>query len=258
MAQISNYPDWRWDRGRLDYFNFNTIKLIAQALLDLESINLNSQSSAVFRAKIETKTGLPYLPATYSVWRNYARVFRYELLAAKVNGRLTLTDVCRALTGTIGETWDVDDYFSFLIPRFYYPSPAFDDYNHRAKQIFPICALIKYLIAKQQQTGNGFVSLEDVFLFLIGNECTGLEPLEFYCQIGKTNYRSTSDQKREMREMLIFYSQCSFFKWTGNIFYLDIEPLDRETLKRIEALALPIQASRASDRDAEIISLASL
>lgn len=257
MTQTSNYPIWRWEQGRLDYFDFNHIKIVAQALLNLEGIELIANSSAIFRAEIESSTGLPYLPTTYSVWRNYARVFRAELLATDISGRLTLTDVCRSLAGQLEEKWDADDYFSFLIPRFYYPSPAFVDYDSRAKQVFPICAVIKYLIAKQRQTGEGTVSVDDVFSLLIGNECTGFEPIDLYYRLERGNYRPTADQKRQVREMLIFYSQCSFLKWKEKILYLDIDQYDTEALKQIETLVSPIQAKRNLDRNAEIVSMAS-
>lgn len=258
MSRTSDYPIWRWEQGRLDYFSFNNIKLIAHALLDLEGLTLNTSSAAIFRSDIENKTALPYFPRTYSVWRNYARVFRCELLAASIDGRLRITDIGRALTGSLEQAWDADNYFSFLIPRFYYPSPAFNDYDHRTKQIFPVCALLKYLLAKQRQTGDGSISIDDVFSILIGNECTGLEPVEFYNRITRTNYRPTGDQKRQLREMLIFYSQCSFLKWREGTLYLDVDSSDQDMFQQIEALVSPIQVKRQSDRDAEIISMASL
>lgn len=258
MARTSNYPTWRWEQGRLDYFDFNNIKLIAQSLLNLEGIGINASSASTFRSEIEKRTGLPYLPTSYSVWRNYARVFRCELLAAEVDGRLVVTDVCRALASNTDDAWDVDNYFSFMIPRLYFSSPAFNDFDHRTPQIFPICAVLKYLISNQRQTGDGSINVEEVFSIIIGNECTGFESLEFYFRLAKTNYRSTGDQKRQVREMLIFFSQCSFLKWREGVLYLDVDNRDQDMLDQIERLSIPVQARKHHDRDAEIISMASI
>lgn len=253
-----HYPTWRWEQGRLDYFDFNNIKLIANALINLEGIRLEPSSAPVIRDVMENTTSLPYLPTSYSVWRNYARVFRCELLAAEIDKKLIVSDICRALAGRSNDAWDVDDYFSFMIPRFYYPSPAFIDYDHNAQRIFPVCALLKYLLAKQKQTGDGAITVEEVFSILIGNSCTGFEPQEFYYRLSQTGHKPMGDQRRQVREMLIFYSQCSFLKWREGTLYLDVDIRDANTLNQIESLTSPIQNTRNIDKDAEVLSLASL
>ncbi|MEO0828683.1 MAG: HNH endonuclease, partial [Cyanobacteria bacterium J06642_9] len=71
-----------------------------------------------------SQTDLPFAPATYTVWRNYARVFACSLVATQLDGNLTVTDIGRNLAGVDSPEIDVDEYLSFWIPRFYLPSPA--------------------------------------------------------------------------------------------------------------------------------------
>lgn len=57
---------WRWDQGRLSYFQFDSLKAIARLALahDLKSVDKSVAVSA---------TGLPFLPDSYpKLWRNYS------------------------------------------------------------------------------------------------------------------------------------------------------------------------------------------
>jgi hypothetical protein len=193
---------WRWDQGRLGYFNFNNIKLIASALLKLDGFELRNINGDPLRTEIENRTGLPFLPrdANYPVWRNYARVFKLQLLAADIDKRLVVTDVCRKIAASTDDAWDVDTYISFLVSRFYYPSPALSNYDPNSAQIFPFCAIIKYLVAKHRLNGDASISLEQVFSFIIGNQCSGREDESYYLGLQPTSYQpQTSDERRITR-----------------------------------------------------------
>ena len=65
---------WRWDQGRLGYFQFENIVRIAQVLKTLDGVPLNTRED-LLRQPLMQGTGLPFAPAHYKVWRNYARVF---------------------------------------------------------------------------------------------------------------------------------------------------------------------------------------
>ena len=88
---------WRWDQGRLEYFNYSSIRSIANVLLSLEGIDMEKGGEDILRTHLELETGLPFLPKSYAVWRNYARVFQCAMLATKIDGRLFVTDLCRKL-----------------------------------------------------------------------------------------------------------------------------------------------------------------
>ena len=70
---------WRWDQGRLTYFRFENLKSISQGLVELEGVEVDSAGDDIFRAVLTSKTDLPFAPVTYTVWRNYARVFQCTL-----------------------------------------------------------------------------------------------------------------------------------------------------------------------------------
>ena len=88
---------WRWDQGRLEYFNYSNIRSMANVLLSLEGIDMEKGGEDILRTRLELETGLPFLPKSYTVWRNYARVFQCAMLATKIEGRLFVTDLCRKL-----------------------------------------------------------------------------------------------------------------------------------------------------------------
>ena len=121
--------DWRWDQGRLEYFRFDNIRIIAKCLLSMEVAKLDDPNLDPLRDILEFETGLPFAPSHYKVWRNYRRVFACSLLAAHHQNLLVVTDLCRRIAGVKTPALTVDEYLSFIIPRFYFPSPAFQGYS---------------------------------------------------------------------------------------------------------------------------------
>lgn len=125
---------WRWDQGRLKYFEFSTLKKIAKALIRIEGVNPQEQPDPL-RTPLSDATGQPFSPADYSVWRNYSRVFKCSLLAAKVDGRLTCTDICRDLASDADDSLSADDFLSVIIKKTYFPSPVFQGYDSEAQRV---------------------------------------------------------------------------------------------------------------------------
>lgn len=249
---------WRWDQGRLAYFSFNNLRLIAASLAELDGVNLRDPRGDPLRSVLESGTGLPFLPKHYTVWRNYARVFGCAFLATSIDARLAATDVCRRIGGTSGESWDIDEYLSFIISRFYYPSPVFQNYDPNAPQVFPFCCVLRYLIAKYREGKEARVTLNEIFSRVVGNECRGTEPIDAYAQLGRTGYQPKGDERRQLREMLIFISQCSFLKWYGNTLYLDVLPGDVTTAQQLEQIATPVPKERNANPRVELLSLGAI
>ncbi|MDX1993450.1 MAG: HNH endonuclease [bacterium] len=248
---------WRWDQGRLEYFSFNNVRTIAQVLSELDGVTLTASYDPL-RVELTERTGLTFPPTNrpdYKVWRNFARVFKCLFLATKIGNQLRVTDVCRRVAKLDGTGWSVDDYLSFIIKKFYFPSPIFERYSIDAKQTFPFCAILKYLISSYVNSGFGLIDIEQVFDLVIGNECTGTEDLDFYHSLSSSSYRPQNDELRQVREMLAFIGQASFLKWQGNVLYLDIEPNDAALLDQLRIIAQPTILPRHLDEDAEILSL---
>lgn len=246
---------WRWDQGRLIYFRFENLKAIAQCLVELEGSSLDTPDIDPLRDELEANTGLPFLPSNYKIWRNYARIFACALLATRINGRLVVTDICRRVAGLNVTSIDVDEYIAFIISRFYFPSPAFQNYNATSQQIFPFCALLKYLLSRFMETGEASINVQEVFSLIVGNRCSGSEPINYYLSLSPTSYSPSGDETRQLREMLIFVSQLSFLKWYDNRLHIDIIPGDLQNLAEIEQITTPIYQNRNENSKVEIISL---
>lgn len=87
---------WRWDQGRLPYFQFENICRMANVLCGIDGISLRTRED-LLRRPLETYTELPFAPAHYKVWRNYARVFQCAMLATEIDGK---TDCHRRMPQT--------------------------------------------------------------------------------------------------------------------------------------------------------------
>ena len=250
--------DWRWDQGRLMYYNFESLRLIAQTLVDLQGIPLRSSGGDLLRAPLMTSTGLPFLPVDdqYPVWRNYARVFGTAFLAADIDNSLQVTDACRGVAGSpAAPGWTADEYLSFLIPRFYCPSPVFVGYSATTERVFPFCAVLKFLIARYRTTGFASTTLAELFSKVIGNDRTGLEPTESYATLPDTGYQPMGDKRRQAREALIVLSQSSWLKWLNDTLVLDIPANSPQAAQQIEDVATPLPRPRLADRAAEVLTL---
>jgi len=249
--------DWRWDQGRNQYFLFDNIQKIATVLTDLDGASLSTGDSDPLRIPLEAQTGLVFKPDHYKVWRNHGRIFGCCMLAAKVNDRLTITDLCRGLSSVGDDKIDVDSYQSIVIPRFSYPYPAFDNYNLSTPQVFPFCASLKLLLYGSHSLADSSIGVDDVAGRLIGNNLTGLEEEQVYRNLHDSGVRLEGDSRRQAREMLKFLSQSSFLKWKNQRLYLDIIPGDTESKEALEFLANPLVGTRLSDPDLEIVRLGS-
>src|SRR5262249_32027483 len=126
---------WRWDQGRLGYFQYDTIVAVSTALTVLEGRETSKKAGDLLRLPLEEATDLEFLPKDYSVWRNYGRVFELQLLATQRDGQLVCTEICKSLARD-SQTISCDEYLGVLAKRFYYPSPVFQGYTPSGPQIF--------------------------------------------------------------------------------------------------------------------------
>lgn len=246
---------WRFDQGRLDYFQFDEIKKFSKALVSLDGISKpRSTDPDLIRASLEKESNLPFAPDGYYVWRNYKRVFGCQLLATEIDGRIAVTDLCKTLASS-PENVDVDDYLAHVARNFYYPSPIFEGYTTSGLQIFPIIAIIKLLISENLTRAKYNVSLEDIAEYLIGNNVTGLEPVSDYANLKRTQYVLSGDQPRQLREMIRFVSQFSFLKWNRPDLYLEVA--DKAELYDIESSLKPVINIRQPDAGKELLQMGS-
>ncbi len=247
---------WRWDQGRLTYFSYDVLEKMASALVQFDNVDISTCEQA-FRTYLETNTGMPFLPANYTIKRNYSRVFQCSLLASFVGNKLIVTDICRSLASGNQTIRCADDYFLHYISNFRFPFPAFDHYDTAQLRIYPFCAILKYLLAIQELGLEPKVSPSDIFHFIIGNNCTGCENLAYYKSLLPTNYAGTPVEQRQVREMLIFFSQLSILKMHHGYLYLDTLSNDAKTILLTQILQPQNRIPKASriDEFSEITSI---
>lgn len=250
---------WRWDQGRLNYFQYENLKVIAQCLITLEGITINQKDIDPLRESLEKNTGLPFAPRSYRVWRNYKRVFECSFLATSIDNRLVITDFCKKIGTMSGDlNMDVDEFLFSFIPRFRFPFAAFNDYTKTDHLVYPFCATLKYVLSQFQIGRPACITLEDIFSIIIGNGCTGLESLDFYKKLKRTDYKPTGDENRQVREMFIFVSQLSILKWYKGTLFLDISSKDYEDYNGFQHLITPVFKQPKELREEEYLSITSL
>jgi len=214
---------WRWDQGRLLYLSFDAIRLMAKALVKFDGVDVTSCEKD-FRHTLEETTGLPFAPRSYTIKRNYSRVFQISLLANFIGNRLIVTDFCRELSDPNGVIQTADDYFINYLARFRYPFPAFKEYENISESVYPFCAIIKLLLSISDEVlTESCINVDDVCNMLISNNCTGCEGIDYYKRLKVNNIQYSDDEKRQVREMLVFISQLSFLKMRNHSLYLDMD-----------------------------------
>lgn len=248
---------WRWDQGRLEYFRFDAVRTIARILITLDGIRFNDKVD-ILRTLLMEEAGMPFAPSHYMVWRNYGRVFGCQLLATQIDNRLVCTQLCHELGKSTGKISNVDDYLTHFTKIMYYPSPVFEGYRNDGPQVFPICAILKLLCSKVMTGGSNHITIDEIFGIIIANGCTGKEPLSHYLTLSPKSISPSADEKRQVRELVIFVSQFSFLKWDNPKLFLDVLSFTTEFFKEIESFATPILMPRNKDRKHELLALGKL
>jgi hypothetical protein len=227
---------------------------MAKVLASLENIDLRQKIDPL-RRRLEDATGLPFAPSGYTVWRNYKRVFSCCLLASEINNRLICTELCHQLNGTKGSEIEADEYFSEFIKRFYFPSPIFQGYSTRGEQVFPICAVLKFLLARGLKGDSAEISIDEIKSYILGNNCTGKENISFYSSLRPQVYKDENDEIRQVRELIRFSSQISFLKWNQPKLFLDIDFSNKEIVDFLKQSAEPEVKIRKSNAADELLQL---
>lgn len=244
---------WRWDQGRLDYFRFSNIALIANALCELDGIELRGDDP--IRDRLMGITGLPFSPSHYKVWRNYKRVFSSSLLAYETEGRLAVSSICKHFVDFNYFIEQPDSYFIQVFRNFSYPHPAFKGYVEASDPVYPFLAVIKFLLSR---TPRRQATIDDIFSYLVGNRVTGTENVDSYHYLNKSSYRGSGDEKRQLREMMIFASQVTFLKWFANSLILDISNSDLEAFSDLTKSVQPNRRPKLSDPTEEFFQMSSI
>jgi hypothetical protein len=243
---------WRFDQGRLDYFQVDEIKRIACALAEMDGMGKPGKGDPdTIRAILSKYSTLQFKPADYYVWRNYGRVFECMMLATVIKGHILVTDLCRKIASS-PDDMDSDDYLAHFARNFYYSSPIFEDYSHVGPQVFPAVAIIKYLISEYIVRGKNYITVDEIGSHLIANNVTGIEDLGHFAGLKKKALLAGTDL-RQVRELVKVVSQFSFLKWDDPNLYLEVS--NKEELYAIEKSLKPVLNIRKENAGEEILQM---
>jgi len=237
---------WRFDQGRIEYFQFDEIRKIAKFAV------LRDLQSTTHKPLIEA-TGLPFRPVTdaYLPWRNYGRVFKTAMLVSTVGGAAIPTKVAQLLANDGSVT--SDDYFHFLVQAFTDPHPSFQEWSPTSTPRFPLLFTIKFLLARAV-VGNPVVTYPEIVGAYAKSNFSGDEGQVEFLGIAKKSW-AYAGEHRQARESIQVISQISYLSATSAFVTVSLDTDD--ALDIFESLQ-PIRGKQEYDSEREIIRLASL
>jgi hypothetical protein len=244
-----DYPSWRWDQGRLEYFRIEIIPKYCQVLCRISGLDAQVDDPQI-RFDFKSTTGFEFKPGTYTLWRNYGRVFKLLLIAQSVDGRISATSLARAIGSAGTGQLDSDAYLEQIFALTQFPNPAFEDYSSTGPIVRPMLAVLRTLLLHPKFERG--ITAEEVGAYLIANRCSGTEPASELAKL-VPGQEAPAETLRQIREMLRFMAQHSALAWIDKrLAVADPESISR-VVDSILATSLP---ERKTDRFQQISDLA--
>jgi hypothetical protein len=244
---------WRFDQGRIAFFQFDEIRKIARYAV---AHNLKTSK----RTPLVEATGLPFRPISdaYPPWRNYSRVFRTAMLVAEIGGVAKPTKVAKLLAAD-GQVTS-DDYFHFLAQAFTDPAPSFTEWEPSTQPRFPLLFALKFLLARAN-TGDRIVGYPEIIGAYHGSGFDGDEDQTAFINLANKSWSrpprapGTDDPDRQARESIQVISQISYLSATPHDVTISLDSAG--ALEMFDRLAA-IRGNQESDSEQEIMRLADL
>jgi len=236
---------WRFDQGRIEYFQFDELRKIAKFAVanDLKSAS---------RGPLVSATGLPFLPAStaYPPWRNYSRVFRTAMLVAKIGDNAVPTPIAQALAKD-GQVTS-DDYFHFLAQSFTDPAPSFQEWKPTATPRFPLLFALKFLLTRSV-LGSPVVGIREIVGAYQKSNFDGEEDQTAFIEIAKKSW--TSGDHRQARESIQVIGQISYLSATSTDVTVSLDKDDAiDVFESLQA----IRGKQENGSEREILRIAGL
>lgn len=238
---------WHWEQGRLEYFQFDVLRRVAQFAL------ANDLSQAT-RRELRAATRMRFDPADYTPWRNYARVYKLMFLVAGTyrSARATAVAAVLAQPGQV----TADEFFHFIAQATTEPSPALTGYDSRVTPRYPLLFALKYLLAKAASGGTTSTYFDEIIgAYRITGFRGDEEQEQFIGILGRRDeFRraggtSNAALRRQARESLRVISQISYLHVIEQEIIVSIARSDAAAA--FDELA-PIGGIRLSDAGQEI------
>lgn len=245
---------WRWDQGRLAYFQFDALRAIA-------AFAEENDFGKADRTTVEVATGLPFLaPKNYLPWRNYSRALKLALLMSVDKRVVRPTPVSSILSKPGAVT--CDEYLHFLVCATTDPSPALRGWQCNAAFRYPLLFALKFVLAKAATQDAAVASIDEIIGAYQISKFDGTEDQTRFISAVRsaTNYDAIGKQvpfnsRRQARESLLVISQISYLHVRDDEI---IVSLHREDATSIFDELQPILGPRKRNREAEIRRIAAL
>lgn len=236
---------WRWDQGRMEYFQFDSIRKHAKFAVQ------NDLAHAT-HPELSSTTGLNYKPIRedYPPWRNYGRVFKQMLIVAQ-QGKKALPTKLAKLLAVDGQVTS-DDYFHFFAQAFTDPAPIYQEWEPVASSRYPLLFALKFLLARAV-IGETQTTFREIVGAYDGSGYNGDEGQAAFIDIAKKIWNS--NDHRQSRESVQMLAQISYLSATSESVTVSLDPED--ALEIFESLS-PIGGTQADDPNQEILRLTDL
>lgn len=200
---------WKWDQGRLSYFEFDNVRNMARAATQMDL----RQAS---HAQISDITGLPFSPndPSYKPWRNYARIFKLMRLVSEQEGGVVASPVAEVLAADGAVT--SDEFIHYIACSHTDPSPALDRtlWLNADRLRWPLLFSIKYCLAVRVIDPSRICGINEILTAYASCDFTGDEDQNSFAELILNSNGNLIPQKsdavRQGRESLKFLSQLSY------------------------------------------------
>ncbi|MCY4342940.1 MAG: HNH endonuclease [Gammaproteobacteria bacterium] len=242
---------WRWDQGRLSYFQFDNLRAMAR-------LALAHDWKAVEKSVAVAETGLRFLPDKPGYerpWRNYSRTLKRGLIVYDDGSKAVPTPVAELLAGDGLVT--ADEYFHFVARTFTDPSPALQGWDPETRRRYPLVFTLRYGLTKPAEKGVAEVALDEVLRAYSQSELLGDEEYSRYAAVVSsgqdTEVTSPAFDPRQARESLKAISQISYLHYDGQALAFS---LDTRDAKHVFDQLHPINGIPEENPDMELLRLA--
>ena len=240
---------WRWDQGRLEYFQFDELRKIAK-------FAMNQDLRQASHDQLKLATGLEFSPQRpeYRPWRNYGRTFQLALISVAIGPEKSQATELGRLLARDGQI-TADEYFHFLAQATTDPSPALATYawDAKAEHRYPLLFALRFLLARASQ-GENTTKIDQIICAYQSSDFIGNESQSEFLKIIFDENR-LKNGRRQASESIKVLAQISYLTATGSEITVSLAPEDAAAL--FEDLS-PVGGTHLENPSEEIMRICSV
>lgn len=245
---------WKWEQGRLRYFQFDVLRKIAKFAMESDIRHADHD-------ELVEATGFQFPSGKNEPWRNYARVFGLSMIVVpdgEDSAQVTEIGQRLAIDGEV----TTDEYLHFLARCTTDPSPALSGWDHSVEPRYPLLFVLRILLARASQGYfttriNRIISAYSTSEFFGDEDQTRLLDLipsdTSISEDGRFSVERVDD--RQASESIKFLAQLSYLAVISGRITVSLAKEDARTLT---SELTPINGNHLADSSEEILRRAAL